>query len=99
MTRHFSIPTMLRMTPNGLLERFFSQLQAPLLSLNWKKLGKRQIEPLLLAIGWLPTEHQARIEATLATIHEVASTEGWQAILEVAPQFGVMRELINSLGS
>lgn len=99
MTRHFSIPTILRMTPNGLLEQFFTQLQTPLLSMNWKKLGKRQIEPLLLAISWLPATDQARVEATLGTIHELACTEGWQTILEAAQQWGLTRELIDSLGS
>jgi hypothetical protein len=101
MTRHFSIPTMLRMTPNHLLRALFEKLEAPLLSFDWERCKERQIEPMLLAISWLPQEVQARLEATFADIFELASAAGWSAILEacqlVGPPHAIIRERL-SLG-
>ena len=97
MTRHFSLPTVLRMTPNGLLKEFFERMEVQLLCLDWKHLGKRQIEPLLATIGWLPTEERARIEATLASIYELACDTGWQTILEMARQVGEEQLLLERL--
>lgn len=83
------------MTPNGILEEFFARLEVQLVSLDWKRLGKRQVDPLLLAISWLPQADQQRIESTLAAIYELACEQGWQAILEVAHQVGGTRRLVD----
>ncbi len=85
------------MTPNGLLEEFFARLEVTLLSLDWKRLGKRQVDPILQTIGWLPQADQERIESTLAAIYELACEQGWQAILEIAYQVGGTRRLIDKL--
>ena len=42
MTRHFTIPTMLRMTPNLLLKQFFDRLGIQLIALDWRRLGEWQ---------------------------------------------------------
>lgn len=84
MSRHFTIPTMLRMTPNLLLKQFFERMGVRLLSLDWRKLGERQVDPIQTALGWNPAEEQARVQAALASVFELACAEGWQAILDAA---------------
>ncbi len=88
MSRHFSVPKMLRLTPNRLLKEFFSRLGHSLLSLDWRKIGERQVEPMLTAISWLPRPAQDQIESALAQVFELACETGWRAILEVARQDG-----------
>lgn len=55
MTRHFTLPKILRMTPNILLREFFGRLDLQLISVDWKRLGEWQVEPICLAITWLYT--------------------------------------------
>jgi hypothetical protein len=55
-----------------------------IISLDWKRLGEWQVEPICLAITWLSPEQQAAVESTLAQIFELACDEGWEAILEAA---------------
>lgn len=95
MSRHFSIPKMLRMTPNDLLKEFFLSLDAELLCVDWKRLRPRQIGPLLTAIGWLPAEKQQRAESELAAIFELSCQCGWEAILEAAQLFGKTQEILS----
>ena len=54
MSRHFSIRTVLRSTPNVLLREFFDRLQHRLLCLDWQRLAEHQIEPIVTAMNWLP---------------------------------------------
>lgn len=88
MTRHFSMPTMLRMTPNELLKQFFERLGITLYSIDWKHLGERQPEPLQCALGWAPEQQQQQAESSLADIFELACEPGWQSILEAAIELG-----------
>ncbi|MCI0534591.1 MAG: hypothetical protein L0Z50_05130 [Verrucomicrobiales bacterium] len=88
MTRHFSVPKVLRMTPNRLLQEFFNRLGHKLLSLDWRKVKEYNVEPLLLSMSWLAREAQDEIESTLASIFELASESGSRAIVEVAHQDG-----------
>ena len=88
MSRHFSVPKVLRMTPNRLLKEFFSRLGHELLSLDWRRVGERQVEPLLLTMSWLPRSAQDQIESALAQIFELSCETGWRAVLEVARQDG-----------
>lgn len=88
MTRHFSIPTMLRMTPNHLLRALFDQLEAPLLAFDWERCKERQIEPMLLAISWLPQESQARVELAFSQVFELATDSGWNALVATARELG-----------
>lgn len=84
MSRHFSIPKILRVTPNILLRDFFESLGCQLLSLDWRKLKERQVEPLMTAIRWLPRSDQDKIESSLADIFELACESGIQAIHDAA---------------
>ena len=88
MSRHFTIPTMLRMTPNDMLQQFFGRLGHTLSCIDWLRLKDRQVEPLLSAMRCLPREAQEQIESSLAAVFELACETGWQAILEAARQFG-----------
>jgi hypothetical protein len=84
MSRHFTIPTMLRMTPNAILKQFFERLGVQLYSIDWQRLGERQIEPLQNALSWTTADDQSRVEASLSSIFELACEEGWRAILDAA---------------
>lgn len=88
MFRHFSVPKVLRMTPNRTLKEFLSRLGFELVSLDWRKLGQRQIEPVLTAISWLPQQAQDQIESALAQVFELACETGWRSVVEVARQEG-----------
>jgi hypothetical protein len=88
MPRHFTIPTMLRMTPNTMLQTFFQRLGIQLLSIDWRRLGERQVEPLLRTLSWLPREQQEQAESSLACIFELACETGWQAIRDAARDAG-----------
>jgi hypothetical protein len=98
MSRHFSVPKMLRMTPNPLLREFFERQQITLLSLDWKRLGKRHVEPLILAMSWLPATDQERVESALAMIYELACDRAWEMVLTIARQIGHARRLIEQFG-
>jgi hypothetical protein len=88
MTRHFSIPKMLRMTPNSLLREFFDRLGHQPPGLDWLRLKERQFEPILTAMGGLPLEAQAQIESTLSAVFELSCETGVQTLLEVARKSG-----------
>jgi hypothetical protein len=76
------------MTPNSLLEEFFERIGHKLLSLNWRKLGEWQIEPMLMSLGLLPREAQDQVESALGAIFELSCDAGWQTIVEAARQSG-----------
>lgn len=88
MSRHFTLPTILRMTPNDLLQQFFGRLGHSLPCIDWLRLKDRQVEPLLSAMSALPREAQEQIESSLASVFELACEAGWQAILDAARQYG-----------
>jgi hypothetical protein len=88
MSRHFTIPTMLRMTPNAQLEPFFRQLGVRLYSIDWPRLKERQVEPLQRAISWLSRPEQELVESALANVFELATEPGWQTIVFVAQSLG-----------
>lgn len=88
MTRHFSIRTVLRSTPNVLLREFFDRLQHPLLCLDWQRLTEHQIEPIVTAIGWLPPPARDQAEAALGAVFDLACGTGRQAMLEAARRQG-----------
>jgi hypothetical protein len=88
MSRHFTLPTMLRMTPNNLLHQFFQRLGHTLPAIDWLRLRDRQVQPLLSGLACLSREAQEQIESALASIFELSCERGWQAILDAARQFG-----------
>lgn len=97
MSRHFSVPKILRMTPNRLLQEFFQRLGHHLLCLDWRKLGERQTEPMLISLSMLSRQAQDEIEAALAQIYDLACTSGWQAIAEVARAEGEAQSFFDAL--
>ena len=88
MTRHFSIRTVLRSTPNVLLREFFVRMEHQLLCLDWRRLTERQIEPIVNAITGLPPSGRDQVDAALAAVFDLACDTGVQAILEAARQRG-----------
>lgn len=88
MSRHFSLPTVLRMVPNTLLKKFFARLDYPCYSLDWKHLGERQIEPLLNVFEMWPADWRESIEAILRHVFDLACPAGVAAILSAVRQVG-----------
>jgi hypothetical protein len=76
------------MTPNALLRQFFAQLGLTLWSLNWDRLGERQVEPILTALRWLPESQQELAEASLRNVFELACETGLEALRDVAGDRG-----------
>ena len=84
MTRHFSIPTMLRMTPNFLLARFFDHLGFVLPGVDWQRLRCSDIPNAMCAIRCLPEDAQQRIEKALGDVFSLACKRGLDSLLESA---------------
>jgi hypothetical protein len=63
MARPFSIHTVLRMTPNHLLQEFLLRLGLGDLGLQWDELKERNIGPILEALRALPHRLFDQIEA------------------------------------
>ena len=84
MARQFSIPTLLRMTPNVLLEKFFSSLGLEELGVAWDRLREREIDPVLNGLYELPGEQLDRVETAMRSIYELSSASGGR----LAPPFG-----------
>ncbi len=62
MSRQFSIPTILRMVPNELLQEFFVILGHSEFDPCWPQLGKRELDPMLDYITDLPASQAAQID-------------------------------------
>lgn len=88
MTRHFSIPTMLRMTPRSLLARFFDQLGVVLPAVNWQQFRCRDIPAALTAIRSLPDADQHLIERALGDVFSLAWNRGLDSLSEAAELSG-----------
>jgi len=84
MIRHFSIPTLLRMTPNALIREYLQRCGMECHCLDWSKLGERQIEPLMHCLSWAPREQRDTMESLAAVIFDLATETGWQAIVDAA---------------
>ena len=89
MARQFSIPTVLRMVPNHLLERLFRQQGYIQFHWNWKGLRERDVEKLQNAINVQPHESQLRIENELRDVFDLACDKGMEAITQAAFKAGV----------
>jgi hypothetical protein len=88
MARQFSIPTVLRMIPNRLLERLFRQQGYIQFHWNWKGLRERDVEKLQNAINVQPQDSQLRIENELRDLFDLACDKGMEAIAEAAYMAG-----------
>ncbi len=85
MSRQFSIPTVLRMVSNALLEKFFERLGHGDFDPCWPKLKEREIDPILDYVGELPLDQLNEIESALRSIFDLACTSGFDALLEAGP--------------
>lgn len=86
MSRHFSIPTVLRMVPNELLRQFLSQLPYPCYSIDWNRMGERQAERLVHLLRMWPAEAKEFVESVLRNVFELACEAGQQALREAAKE-------------
>jgi hypothetical protein len=89
MSRQFSIPTVLRMTPNALLAECFQVLGHGDFDPRWPDLKKQEIDPILDYLGDLPTEQLNEMESVLRSVFDLACESGFDAILEAGPHCGV----------
>jgi|GEM_PF-5735176 len=65
MSRQFSIPTVLRMTPNELLAECFQVLGHGDFDPRWAELRKQEIDPIFDYLGELPLDQLNEIESVL----------------------------------
>ena len=89
MSRQFSIPTVLRMTPNALLEEYFRELGHGDFDPRWRELRSQEIDPILDYLGELPLDRLNEIESVLRSVFDLACESGFQAMIEAAPHCGV----------
>lgn len=89
MSRQFSIPTVLRMTPNSLLAECFQVLGHGDFDPRWPELRKQEIDPILDYLGELSLERLNEIESVLRSVFDLACESGFQALLEAGPHGGV----------
>ena len=88
MSRQFSIPTVLRMTPNSMLKVFFENMHDAELGIPWEGLGEREVGPILQAISQLALNEQDHIELALHSVFNLACDEGINAMIEAALRAG-----------
>lgn len=89
MSRQFSIPTVLRMTPNALLAECFQVLGHGDFDPRWPDLRKQEIDPILDYLGDLPTEQLNEMESVLRSVFDLACESGLEALQEAGPHCGV----------
>ena len=95
MSRQFSIPTMLRMVPNELLQEFFVTLGHSEFDPCWAELGKRELDPMLDYITDLPASQASQIDQELQAVYELSCQSGMTAITEAAKIHGVSDLALN----
>ena len=89
MSRQFSIPTILRMVPNELLQEFFVILGHSEFDPCWPQLGKRELDPMLDYITDLPASQASQMDQELQAVYELSCQSGMAAITESAKLHGV----------
>ena len=62
MPRRFSLATVLRMVPNGLLRQWFELHGAEEFDPDWDRLGEREVDPMLDFLTDLPPARSAELE-------------------------------------
>lgn len=88
MSRVFSVPTVLRMTANSLLQQFFDRIGHAKLNVPWDKLRERDIQPVLDSLAAVPRTTFDRVEADLHSVFDLACESGINAILEAGASGG-----------
>jgi hypothetical protein len=89
MSRQFSIPTILRMTPTPLLRNVFRALGHSKLDLRWHDSRGQEIDAVLNYLDELPIAERNEIEGLLRSVFDLACESGFQAMLEAAAHCGV----------
>lgn len=97
MARHFSIPAVLRLIPNDLLEQFFVQFRQNCYGVPWNRMGERQAEKLVNLLGMWPDETREFIEGVLRNVFDLACESGQQALREAADDLGQRSRLSEPL--
>lgn len=87
--RPFSVPAVLRSTPNELLQQCFQELGHGDSKIPWMWLKHKEIEPIQQYLDSLPLEERNAIESVLRSVFELANEPGYRAILESAPHCNV----------
>jgi hypothetical protein len=88
MARTFTVSTVLRMVPNSLLKTFFQRMKHRDLGIKWERIGERDIQPILAALGELSQKQYDAIEAALHSIFDLACETGIDAVLEAGQLWG-----------
>ncbi|MBX3433293.1 MAG: hypothetical protein KF847_08230 [Pirellulales bacterium] len=89
MTRPFCVPTVLRMVPNWLLEKFFEKLEHSDFDPKWKNLKEREIDPILDYLEELERNRLDDVESGLHSISDLASDAGLSVLMEAGKVCGV----------
>ncbi len=88
MARHFSIPAVLRLIPNDLLERFFVQFRQNCYGVPWERMGEREAGQLVNLLRMWPDETREFIEGVRRNVFDLACESGQQALREAADDLG-----------
>lgn len=88
MSRQFSIPTILRMTPNALLAECFYRLGHGAFDPHWRDLRQQEIDPLLDYLDELPVGQLNELESVLRSVFDLACPSGSDALLEAGRHCG-----------
>jgi hypothetical protein len=97
MARHFSIPSVLRLVPNDLLQRFFDQLPHAAGEIDWRWLGERQAATLTNVLCRWPDESREFVEGVLRNVFDLACESGQQALREAAADLDERDRLLPAL--
>ncbi|MGD9713102.1 MAG: hypothetical protein AB7V46_13665 [Thermomicrobiales bacterium] len=97
MSRHFSIPTVLRMVPNELLQQFLTQLPEPCYCIDWEKLRERQATCLTVVFRTWPKPLQTYVETVFRHVFNLACELGQLAIREAAADLNELSRLQSGL--
>lgn len=84
MARCYSLETMLLKVPKDLLREYFVKVLGRELGIDWSKLSKDKLNPILKAIGKLKSLEKNLVERQLQTIFNLACQRGITALQEVA---------------
>jgi hypothetical protein len=76
------------MVPNELLEEFFKKLNNPCYGMDWRRLGRRQVEPLLALMEYFPPGQRESAEAILRNVFDLACESGAKVIRDLARSSG-----------
>ena len=83
MSRHYSMGTFLRQTPNELLKEYFADRDL-LWKVDFEKLKKTETAPILAAVAELADDERQEVEVDFRTIFDLADKAGTAIIVDEA---------------